>query len=871
MHPRELLGRLRDRLRRDRLSAELEEEVRYHAALLARDGVGSAGAPRAFGNATYYREETRTMWNLGWFDDFLDDVRYATRVLRRDPAFTAAVAVMLALGIGANAAVFSVVNAVLLRELPYAEPDRLVSIWTSAAATPTDRNPTSLPDLRDWQRQARSFTGVAGYGFNRYDATAPHGETQARGIQATGNLYDVLRASPILGRMPRADEETAPVVAISYRLWHDLYAGDSGVIGQTIRLYRQPYTIVGVLPRGFHFPTPDIDLWGTLYPIVSSSSSPSENPWLTSRSLRGYRVVARLAPGAERTTAEREMNAIEHRLALTYPNIDGGVDIHLESVRDDAVGKVRRALWTIFGAAGLVLLLACVNVAHLLLARLSTRSRELAVRRALGAHRGRLTRQLATESLVLAFLGGAAGVGLAFAALRVLLRLAPADIPRLENVTVDAQTLSFALVLSVATAFLFGVVPGLLGWRGDLHASLRGHGRAAAGDAHRTRAALTAIEVAFAVLLLVGAGLMLRSFAALTSTDIGVRPAGVTVAQLTMVGPRYEAGEAKSRAVESVLTSLRTTPGVEMAGASTSMPPSRLQEIESFTITGDAPPKPGHEPTAIYIPATTGFTEALGIPLLRGRGFDRRDGAATPPVVVISRELVRRHFANVEPIGRQLDVNGQSRTIIGVVGDALYEGVGTPVSPVMYVPYAQAPFPGVWIAIRSSRPASALAGDIRAAIQSVDPELPAHAPMPLDAMIAESVLRPRFHTWLLGTFGGLALLLATIGIYSVVAYGVASRRSELGIRLALGAPAGAIVRLVVGGAMVPVIGGLAVGLGLAYAGSRVLAGLLYGVTPSDTVTFVGVALVLAAAGVVAAMIPAGRAAHIDPLTATRGE
>jgi len=813
------------------------------------------------------------MWSLGIVDDLWHDVRYAARVLRRDRGFTVAVILTLALGIGANTAVFSIVNAVLLRPLPYRQPDRLISVWLSPAASPNDRNPTSLPDLRDWQHDATILDGIAGYAFNRFDLSGPEGDDQARAILATATLYDVLGAAPLLGRLPRPDEENVPVVAISYRLWQRRFTGNHEVLGRRIVMNQQPYTIVGVMPPGFHYPGPDIDLWCSLYSIISSPNDNGPNLWLSGRSFRGYRVLARLAPGVTANRAESALNAIEHRLAVTFPDADAGLNVHVQSVTEEALSGVARGLWTVFGAAALILLLSCVNVAHLLLERISARTRELAVRRALGAHRNRVLRQLATESVLLGLLGGAAGIALAYGGTRVLLRLAPADIPRLENVAIDLPTLAFATAASLVAATLFGIAPVIFGWSGDVHATLRAQGKGAAGGAHghRTRAILTTLEVAFAVVILIGAGLVLRSFKELTSSDLGVDPNGIAVAQLTAIGPRYRSNDVKVQTVDQVLANVRAIPGVIAAGASTSMPPTRIQEIEGFSVVGEPEPAPGHEPTAIYIPATAGFLSALRIPLTTGRDFDTRDNAAAPSVIIISRELARRHFAHVDPIGHQLRISGVTRTIIGVAGDATYEGVGAPPEPVVYVPFAQSPFPGVWVAIRTATLPNALVAPLRDAFRRVDPDLAMRPPEPLDVLVSESIVRPRFQAWLLSTFGGLALVLASIGIYGVVAFGVTQRLSELGIRLALGAPKRSVISTVLRGGMTPVIFGLLVGLAVAYVGSRLVAGLLYGITPTDAVTFVAVPLVLLATALVAAFVPARRASRVDPLIAIRGD
>jgi len=474
---------------------------------------------------------------------------------------------------------------------------------------------------------------------------------------------------------------------------------------------------------------------------------------------------------------------------------------------------------------------------------------------------------------MLGVIGGLVGIACAFAAKNALVRFTPRDFPQLENVAIDLRTLGFALALSLITGLLFGVVPATLGWRSGSHDALRAHGKGAANGAHggRTRSTLTALEVAFAVVLLVGAGLMIRSFALLTSSSIGVQPEGVTVAQLTMVGPRYRTDDAKVRAIDAVLRNIRALPGVAAAGASTSMPPSRMQQGSGFQIVGTPPAQPGQAPTAVYIPATTGFFEALGIPITRGRAFDTRDDATSPLTMLVSQEFVRRHLGGLNPIGQQVVVDGETRSIVGVTGDAVYEGVGGPLKPVIYVPYAQSTFPGLWIAIRSNHSANALAAILRDAIHRVDADLPAQRPESLASMIDESVVRPRFNAWLLSTFGGLALLLAGIGVYSVIAYGVSQRRSEIGIRLALGAPGSSVVSMVLRAGMTPVVGGIMLGLIVAYAASRLVAGLLYGIEPTDPVTFAAVAGLLALAGVAASSVPALRASRVDPLTAIRSD
>jgi len=872
----ELLNRLRDRLRRGALEREFHDELEFHRAMLERDqraaGASDEEAQRRarlqLGNATYVKEETRAMWSFGWIDDLLQDIRYAARVLRHNPAFTAAVVLTLALGIGANTAIFSVVNAVVLRPLPYANANRLYSLWTVPALTPTDRNPASFPDLADWRKQNTVFTEIGAYAFNRYEVTGGDVADMARGIAATPQVYGVLDAAPLVGRLPRADEERLPVMAISYRLWQRRFGGNPDVIGRKALLYEKPYTIVGVMPPGFHFPSPDIDLWLTLA-AMSTGPSDAMNPWFTSRGLHGWRTVARLKPGVTPVQAERQMNEIMQRMGETFPNEDGGTGVALQSIRDDTVGGVQRGLWLALGAAGLVLLLACANVAHLMLARVSSRSREIAIRRALGAHRSRVARQLLTESLVLGALGGVLGVVFAALGIRLLIRFSPGDIPRLENVSLDVATLAFAGCASILTGVLFGVAPALAAGRGGAGTTLRESARGAVGGyGARARSMLTVAEVAFAMILLVGAGLMVRTLGSLITAERGFRTENVVAFHVAFLNERYP-GAAKQIILERILQRLRAIPGVTLAGGSTSLPPSRMQQATGYIVEGDPPAQPGREPQAIYVPASPQFLPAIGVPLLEGRQFSAGDGTGAPRVVLISRELARRHFVARSPLGRRIQLEDSLWTIVGVVGDVSFQGIDKAPRPTIYLPWSQSPFGGAWIAVRSSLRPETMEQPIRAALHEIDPLMNARDLKPMEAMVDDSMIRPRFQTWLLTTFGGLALLLAAIGVYGVIAYGVAQRTAEIGLRLALGAPPQTVVSSILKRGMSPVLVGLVLGSICSFAAARLMTGLLYGVSPTDPATFVVTGGVLAGVALFAAILPARRAAKLDPLRALR--
>jgi putative ABC transport system permease protein len=647
------------------------------------------------------------------------------------------------------------------------------------------------------------------------------------------------------------------------------YGGSPGVVGRTVLMNEQPFTIVGVMPAGFHYPTPDIDLWTSFAPMLETNAPRGDNPWITSRGIHAYRVVGRLRPGVTRRAAEAELNEIEQRLATTYPD-DRGTRIHTGQVSDDAVRNVREPLWIMLGAAGLLLFLACVNIAHLTLVRTSARSREIAVRRALGADRGRVVRQLLSESLLLGLVGGAVGVVVAGFATRLFTRLSPGDIPRLETVRIDGATLCFALIAALVTSLLFGLAPAVVAWRVDLQSPLREQGRTGnAGVGSGLRGMLTMIEVAFAFTLLIAGGLMVRSFAAVSSIDLGVRAEHALSFGISLPTVRYADKTAQTTAVDRMLRGVRAIPGVVTAGAATSLPPMRIQQISGFTIEGEPEPDAGRGPTAIYIPATAGFLDALSIPLDRGRLFDGTDDPRSVPVAIVTRGVVSRYFKDADPIGRVIRIEDVPRRIVGVVGDAVYQGPTVAAVPQVYVPFAQASFPGLWFVVKTNADDPTVYARIRDVVHTIDARLDPRDLRAMDAVIGDSVVRPRFQAWLLGSFGLLALALAATGIYGIVAYGVARRTAELGVRAALGATPGRILTLLLRDGLTPVLIGVGIGLVTASLAARTLAGLLYGVTPVDVATYVSVSGILIGVAAAAATIPARRAARVDPMIALR--
>ncbi len=800
------------------------------------------------------------------------DLRYGARQLARSPGFTVVAVLTLALGIGATTAIFSIVNAVLLQPLPYQEPEELVAVWTQPRSQPDTRHPASLPDFRDWESQNRVFEGMVAYSYNRFAVSGPEGADYRRGIFATSNLLPLLGVDPVIGRPLTPADDHEYVVLLGHRLWQERYGGDPTVIGRTLSLNSEPFTIIGVMPQSFRFPTPDIDLWLSLAPVYAVSGNATIGDWIQDRSLHGYRVVARLRPGVSVEQAQVDMQTVARRLEEQYPDSNARSGVALVLLHTQVVGGVQQALLVLLGAVGFVLLIACLNVANMLLARSSVRAREFAVRRALGANTARLVRQLLSESALLATLGGLLGLFLAVWGVDVLVRLAPAEVPRLESVAVDGWALGFMLVTSLAAGVLVGLAPSWRTHSEDLSQSLRAGDRGATAHAPRriVRSLLVLSELALAVVLLAGAGLMLRSLGRLLAVDPGFRPDRLLTLSVALTLNRYQQPEQQVAFFEELLARIQRLPGVEAAGACNSLPPNMIQRGSGFTIEGQ-PVVPGQSPSALFFPITPDYLRALGAKLREGRFFSESDTAAAPTVVLVNETLVRDHFRAQSPLGKRIQLDGRLRTIVGVVADVKYQGLHSPAGPQIYVPFAQSPFPGMYIAIRTRTDPNALSGSVREAITSMDPEIAPTRVRSMDEVIHQSVAEPRFRSLLLVGFAGLALALAAVGIYGVISYTASQRTHEMGVRLALGARPGDIVRLVVKEGMRLAAAGIGIGLAGALVFTRFLGSLLFEVTPTDPVTLVGVALLLAMVALLACWVPARRAARVDPMVALHYE
>jgi putative ABC transport system permease protein len=801
-------------------------------------------------------------------DALRQNLRYALRQLRSQPGFTAVVLFTLALGIGANTAMFSVVDAVLLRPLPYPQANRLVLLQGHKEGIGDEA--ASVPDYLDWKAQSRSFTEMTAVAGASLNLEGGEGRPPERLIAArvSSSFFRTLGVAPSPGRGFTAEEGkpgAARVVVLGRALWRERFGGDPSVVGRTVRLSGESYTVVGVAAPGFAFPS-WAQAWTAVAPDPGAPGQGRRSDFLS--------VVGRLGEGATLDGARSEMTTIARRLEREYPNTNTGWGVTVTPLRQRIVGDVRPALLVLLGAVGLVLLIACANVANLLLARGAARGREIAVRAALGASRRRLVGQLLAESLLLSLLGAAAGVAVAYGGTRALLSLDPGILPRLGELSIDGTTLLFALGAALVTAILFGLAPALRLTRDDLRQDLvegaRTAGSRAAGLLDR---GLVAGQVAVAFVLLVGAGLLIRSFAQLEGVDPGFRAQGVLTARVTLPASRYPDDPRIREFWRSLVERVGELPGVTESGATTDLPLESGSYL-SFRVEGRPAPAPDAIQDAVVCSAGGDYFRALGIPLVRGRLLNAQDGADDRPVAVIDRAMARRYWGEKDPIGDRISFGGPAGTwytIVGVVGDVRTESLDRPGYPHAYLSYLQSPSRGMALTIRTDGDPAALAGAVRAALAALDPTLPAYRVRTMQEIVATSVLRPRFNVVTLGAFAAAALLLALVGIYGVLSYAVSRRLHELGIRMVLGADRAATIRFVLRLGLVPVLAGVAVGLVGALVGVRVLASLLYGVSPLDPVTFLVVPTALVAVAALACLAPAARATRVDPIHALKRE
>lgn len=804
---------------------------------------------------------------------FWQDLRYGFRSLLRNPGFSAVAILALALGIGPNSAIFTLVNAVLLKPLPIPEPDRVVMIWQTLLKSGFDQMPVSPDDYLDWKQQARSFEDMAAafaipeYGLNISGSGEPERVLAALGSK---EFLPVLGIKPVVGRnfLPEEDRPGGPpVVLISHSLWQRRFHSDPSAVGQTLTVNGIPRTIVGVVPRALSdMVTADLWLPTTI------------NPNHSERRSHNYGIVARMKPGVTLEQARVEMVTIAQRLEQQYPATNTGWGVRLFPMAEMYSGRIRPVLLVLLGAVGLLLLIACANLANLLLARAATREREIAIRGALGASRLRVVRQLLTESLVLAFAGGLLGLILAAWSVRLLRGVVPDMFPMMKQMTVDSRVLLFTVGICMLTSLLFGLVPALKASRTDLNTTLKEAGgrSESSGGSQRIRSTLLASEVALAVLLSVSAGLLVRSFVRVMKVNPGLRTENILTMNLSLPDVRYPTPLQRMTFYKTLVERLETLPGVKSAGAVQFLPLrvsilSFRIGVTRFQIQGQPVVPEDQQPLADFRSVTAGYFNTMEIALRQGRLFDQRDTLESKRVLIVNEAMVRRHFANDNPLGQKILNYGALQEIVGVVADAKLYALDAPVEPAIYAVHTQVPNSDMGLVVHTQGDPPALTTAVRREILNLDPEQPISNVRTMQKVLSDSLMLRRVSMLMLSVFAGLALTLATVGIYGLTAYSVSRRTHEIGLRAALGASPLQILWLVVGRGLLISLIGAAIGLAVAFQLTRVVAGMLYGVTATDPLVFAGVPVFLIAVSLVASYVPARKATQIDPLVALRYE
>jgi predicted permease len=870
--------------RRKRMLENLDQDFRDHLERETEDNIARGMSPeearraavRKFGNVTRVGEETRDVWSLVWLEQLLQDIRRGVRRLRKSPGFTAIAILTLALGIGASTSIFSVVNAVLLGHLPYRDPSRLAMIWGTNARRGVNKTPVSAGDYAEWKQKNTVFQDIASSYDNQVTLTGAGNPQFLFGYNFSANYFSILGVSPQLGRTFTAEEDRpgAPkVVVLSDKLWRGTFLADPGILGKTITLDGEPYRVVGVMPRTFDF-VPGTQLWMPIA-LPDSALNDYQHPFI--------RVMGRLKPGVSVEQAQDQMTALALQIAAEHPSTDTGNGVTITPLRSQLAGDIQTPLLVLSGAVGFVLLIACANVASLLLARATARHKEIAACAALGASRARLLRQFLTESLLLSLAGGALGMALALWCTKFLVSIFPNDIanvsiPRVESIPINLPVLFFALAATLITGLLFGVAPAMQSARANAADVLKESSRGASPGSRsaRLRRILVVAEIALSLVLLAGAGLLIESFERVVHANLGFEPDHVLGVEGFLAANRYPANQPdKQRAfVRNVLDRMKSLPGVLSVGAANTLPLTGFWGEADFLVEGRPLPKPGETPNADNRFITPGYFSTLRVPLLTGRDFNAADRDGSRRVAIVDQTLANRYLGG-SALGKRLNLGTPEKPewweVVGEVENIKAFGLEHADLPTLYRPLEQHPWPLIAFAIRTNGDPAALLHSSEQAVWDVDQDQPIFRALPLSTLAAQSVALRRVSTLLLAGFAGLALVLAGVGIYGVMAYSVARRTHEIGTRMALGAQPNDVLRLVLGEGARLTVAGIITGVLAALVLTRFMASFLFGISASDPLTFAGVAILLAFIALAACYIPARKAMHTDPIVALKYE
>jgi putative ABC transport system permease protein len=871
---------LRDRLRglvaRETVLSEIRDELQFHedrlAEQLERDGMprnlARAEARRRVGNRGRLHDEGYDVRGGGYVEALVQDVSYAVRRLAANPGFTLVALVTLALGIGANTAIFSIASGVLLQPPPFQDPGRLVMIWNDNSRISEQHDWHSYPNYVDYRDLSTVFSGVSAFNLRSWTLTGGGDPERIPGCYATANLFDVLGVRPLYGRTFTREEDlggSTNVVIVSYGFWQRRFGGRPGALGQSVVLNGASRTIVGIMPKGFAFPEGRTELW---VPIPAPQ-------YRSQRSAMWLQMIGRLKPGVTLVRAQEDLRRVNADIHARVPQ-QAGYGVFVESYADHVVGRVRPAILILLGAVACVLLIACTNVANLLLARGATRQREIALRAAIGAGRGRLVRQLLTESLVLAVLGGLAGGALGWWCLHILLSAAPPDLPRVQEIGIDGRVLAFTAVATMVTGIAFGLVPALQTARTDPGSVLKEGARGSSGSGVWIRRVLVVAEVALAVVLLVGAGLMIRSYLTLQRVDLGFRTDHVLTGEVVLQGARYNDAAPAVEFYRQLTGRLAAMPGVQGAAAISTIFLTATPSSTNFSIEG----RPDFRPEdAVEVPTdsvTPTYFSVMDVPLLAGRMFTDADSEKAPPVVIINETMAKRFWPGETPIGRRikwgtLSTNSPWMTIVGVVGDGRRTGYDAVVRPETYMPHAQTGDAAMTVVVHTTGDPAPAAPELTSIVKALDPQVAVQRVRPLETIVSAMTSERRLNTILLGGFAVIATVLALVGLYGVMAYSVQQRTRELGVRLALGASGSRVMGIVLKEGLQLVALGLAIGVGISLVSGRLIAKILYHVNPTDPATLAAIVGMTLAVCTIACTVPALRAWRVDPATALRAE